>query len=422
MKALPLGLCLLVLDIVYALEHTITVDDHDPSLRYSGGHWNMFPECTNFAVTPNASLLYNGTWHFVNGTGNAVTFDFTGTAVSVIGVIPQQNDQGPERRPNITFELDGEATNDLSEILGADSSVLYNQTVFQATGLVNGPHSLSIRTRDNSTFILDAIRYTTSSGIVNAVNGTDGSTTASSLPVESTFPYNEAGPPTSAPNGALVGGVVGAIFGTFLLVGLFVLLFLRRSQRALPRSRGGHRKRSAGARPQDGRPRAGSRAMKNLDGKTPDLSGKPGADYKDNKRSKFPEYNYSGPKPLIPLQTRATNPTRTQGGGGTGGGIRSAMGTFMSRLSSDHGSVGGGSDVVHAITTDSPRIASNVVELPADWGKRREAEKHMSMGSTIEAEGVLEGMMQSTSSHATYHEGMSPSNHYVLEHPFKTGA
>ena len=155
----------------------------------------------------------------------------------------------------------------------------------------------------------------------------------------------------------------------------------------------------------------------------PELPGNSGSGYQDGKRGRMPEYNYSGPKPLnIPLQSRAPNPTRTRETGGAGAGIRSGMGTFVSRSSSDQGSVAAGSEFVHALTTDSPRIAPKVINMPAEWGKRREAEKHMSMGSTIEADGVLEEMMQSTSSHATYHDGMPSANHYVLEHPFKTGA
>ncbi|KAG8812224.1 hypothetical protein FRC17_002133, partial [Serendipita sp. 399] len=263
--------------------------------------------------------------------------------------------------------------------------------------------------------------------------------TVSSPPPESTFPYEEAGPPASAPNTTLVGAIVGAIFGTFLLVGLFGLFILKRSGQARRRKKStGHNR---------GKPNAagGQNKLSNGSG-----SGEHGDLHRGPSRGRAGEYKYSGPRQLnIPLSQPSSNRNRWQeptrsGGSSFGGGLRSAIGTFVSRSSSENRSMGRvGSEYAHAITTDSPQPASRA---PMEWGQRAKADKHASIqtqGSTLDAEGVLERMMMhSTSSHAgspssvdfdyslpTLHHYQQPQqpqnplprlqNAYVVDHPFK---
>ncbi|KAG8847577.1 hypothetical protein FRB91_011663 [Serendipita sp. 411] len=432
--SLPLALLALLVEFVNAVDVNVIVDDHDEQIQYTGNLWSIYPECNIHPVVANASLLQNGTLHLVNGTNSGISFNFTGVAVSVQGIIPQQEWQG-RGLPNVTFDLDG-LTVPLSVMVSqGQSDVLYNQTLFQAKDLPDGPHTLVIRTRNNATFILDSIIYTSTLvadvGIVNA--------TSTSLPPESTFPYEEAGPPSSSPNTTLVGAIVGAIFGTFLLVGVFGLLVLRRTGRARRRKRSTANRAGVvgGANQAGGRNKPSSGSG----------SGGQGKVERSRSRGNQPEYKYSGPKQLnIPLGQPNNNrsskwhdPTKSSGG------IRSAIGTFVSRSSSDSRSMGGaGTDYVHAITTDVPQFTTRV---PMEWGQRAKADKHASVltqGSTLEADGVLERMMMhSTSSHAgspgsndfdysipslsQYQQSPQPhielqpqtQHPYVVDHPFK---
>lgn len=226
---------------------------------------------------------------------------------------------------------------------------------------------------------------------VSAANGTEGQGDDTST---SRFPYEEAtqGPAPESPNAGIVGGVVGGIFGVFIIAGLIGLYIIRRSQRKTHRSK--NRKVNRG-----GSSSGGSSGQKRSD-----------RERQLKKPSKAIEFNYSGPRPLDvpwipPLKEPDIHKSRA--------GQASALSTYASESNSEGGRT---TDMCHALTTES---AHPLQPQPPEWWNQTKTELHHSSqteGSTLDAEGVLERVMNHSPS--PEFSTRSPAR-YGKDHPFR---
>ncbi|CAG8776551.1 569_t:CDS:1, partial [Acaulospora colombiana] len=126
------------------------------------------------------------------------------------------------------------------------------------------------------------------------------------------------------------------------------------------------------------------------------------------------EYEFASPK-AAHMSPKNSGPQSQ-----TGSGIRSAIDTFLGSTRSQTSTGGGGGSFVHALTTDTPQLA---YPQPSEWGRRPKGgmsrqEKHLStqtQGSTLEADNVLEGMMNSS---ATPDYSTTSHTNMFGTHPF----
>ncbi|PVF97436.1 hypothetical protein CPB86DRAFT_452157 [Serendipita vermifera] len=313
-----------------------------------------------------------------------------GPAIWVQGVVLGGNWRDRDM-PNVSFTLDGVESSMQTVETNDQDDILYNVTLFQASNLSSKEHTLCIQTHDNSSFLLDSIIFTSPSSLAAAVNETTATITDSP---ESTFPYNEL-PPSQSPNAVVVGGVIGGIFGAFLLAGVVGLLILRRSRRkGGSRGSSGRRRGTAGRKPKPGGGKhsnsSGSSGRKNQE------RAQKGYRPRGDSDAAVLEYEFASPR-AVHMSPKNSVPQSQ-----TGSGFRSAIDTFLGSTRSQTSSgPGGGGSFVHALTTDTPQLA---VPQPSEWGKRPKGgmsrqEKHFStqtQGSTLEADNVLEGMMNSS--------------------------
>jgi len=82
-------------------QRTIIQNDDDAALAY-GGHWSVLQPR---AVTFDDTLLHQGTAHWSTTVGDTVSYRFTGTSITVMGVSTPS-----EMNASLTFTLDGKTS------------------------------------------------------------------------------------------------------------------------------------------------------------------------------------------------------------------------------------------------------------------------------------------------------------------------
>jgi hypothetical protein len=226
-----------------------------------------------------------------------------------------------------------------------------------------------------------------------AVSSTN--TTDSSSPQSTSTEDQDGDTGSSSPHAAVVGGVIGGIFGAFLLAGLIGLLIIHNSRKQTSGSRSSKTRRpnrgvAPGSGGSSGRRRQAER------------------DRRKKTRDKVDiEFNYSGPKPVqvpwIPPVKESEPPKR---------------GNQLSNYASSSTFEGGRTtELHHAITTDSLHPADR---RPLESGARSKQETHHSTqtnGSTLDAEGVLEHVMNRCP--PPEFSTRSPTR-VIGDHPFRT--
>ncbi|KAK8853189.1 hypothetical protein IAR55_003891 [Kwoniella newhampshirensis] len=196
-----------------------TYDDTSSICQYSGTGW-----VTNPPLQPGR--YYNTTAHITQVTGDTVQLNFNGSVVQVLGGL--YRDHG-----NYSVSLDGGQAQNYN---GTFFDLQPGATLYQASNLENGPHTLLITNLGGgpkgSFFDLDAVI------VYNIIN-----TPLSANGTHITNGNNSTTPPHSSSSnhvGAIAGGVVGGVAGLALVILLVWFLFRRSESRKgefLPYSR-----------------------------------------------------------------------------------------------------------------------------------------------------------------------------------------
>lgn len=176
---------------------TVIVDDTD--FEYTG-NWSSEPPAS-VAFDPSLPPYLNTT-HWTNSVGDTISLKFTGSSISVYGILPNLTST---ENMTATYIVDGKST---ALSLPASVNMVSPMTQFFHADLESGSHNLFINITSVSTHQpigFDFILY-------------NSTTTA------------EPSSDTSNKTGLIVGSVLGAIFGLCLILLLLFLVKRKRKQ------------------------------------------------------------------------------------------------------------------------------------------------------------------------------------------------
>lgn len=258
-----------------SLVKSVIVDDFSSQIAYSNSpSWTAATSSSPAVVikwTSNSrGSCYGDTFHEATSTAPSLTFKFTGTAVTVVGVVP--NKRASNR---IEFTIDGGSPSYYIRDVPVDTSSFssaedfdFGVTLFSTSGLSASEHTLTLKgLLQGPLFALDYIEYieaaaassssnteTTSSGTTSgsSTQTTSGTTTGTTSATDATGSSGGHGPSftdsRSSPMGtgvsvgnsdsssspgnqvsvpAAVGGAIGGVAGIVLII-FGVYLCLRR--------------------------------------------------------------------------------------------------------------------------------------------------------------------------------------------------
>ncbi|KAF9474029.1 hypothetical protein BDN70DRAFT_936975 [Pholiota conissans] len=227
----------------------VFIDNNDPALQYSGS-WAESTDGFNAGSLPDGVPI-GGSTQRTTTVGDAMTFQFTGTSVSVYGIFSWANIGSI----SVTYTLDGvdaaqsyPVTSSSPQHVSGDGEAS-NFLFYSNDNLSSSAHTLILKITDieNQIFALDYVVYSPSfSSFATMPNLTSVSTTTTS-----TFPNSgSVTTPTfsgitttttqasssqtanmntkSSPIGAIIGGVVGGL--VVLVFGVFIFFCVRRRQ------------------------------------------------------------------------------------------------------------------------------------------------------------------------------------------------
>ncbi|KAJ3879968.1 hypothetical protein F5051DRAFT_401130 [Lentinula edodes] len=224
--------------------NNFTVDDSDPSIRYSpAGAWNArnaAQNCTGCSAQPDPDEMLQGTWHDGTFSPSAGSNDhpntplfanitFNGSAVYVFCALAEST-TAPDGNSDMAFYIDGQPMGTFAKPApGFDDIYEYQYLVFSIDTLVMGVHTLVLQNgymnAQKSLVLLDYIVYSLDDGI--------GSTESPS-PLDS----NPAPPSSSLPNASVTAASHGdsrkiialAVTIPIIVLILSLLLFLLRKR------------------------------------------------------------------------------------------------------------------------------------------------------------------------------------------------
>ncbi|KAJ4468002.1 hypothetical protein C8J55DRAFT_208725 [Lentinula edodes] len=217
----------------------VTVDDqfgdpytHSQILYTPTEAWSIAPDCD---YCPDHSALstnkaYNRTWHesyfsssldsgaLRPGTSRYASFQFMGTAVYVICIVPPSTNITTQ----MNFFIDGDAVGSYPPMSATVDGWQYDVVVYRNTSLSTAGHQLLIQSGEedgeDAIILLDSIIYTTHNTIDSSIDGVSHN--------------NPALGPKRVPLAPVIGATVGG-FVLILLCGVFCFLHQRR-QKSLP--------------------------------------------------------------------------------------------------------------------------------------------------------------------------------------------
>ncbi|KAJ4482152.1 hypothetical protein J3R30DRAFT_3257170, partial [Lentinula aciculospora] len=157
--------------------NNITVDDSNPSIRYSPlGAWNALDSaqnCSGCTAQPDASNMLFGTWH--DGTFNPTSgsnnypntplfanFTFNGSAVYVFCALAESTTH-PDGNSDMAFYIDGQLVNSFVRPAPGINAYDYQFPVFSVSSLEPREHTLVLQNgyvnASKSLVLLDYIVY-----------------------------------------------------------------------------------------------------------------------------------------------------------------------------------------------------------------------------------------------------------------------
>ncbi|EKM60240.1 uncharacterized protein PHACADRAFT_167655 [Phanerochaete carnosa HHB-10118-sp] len=155
----------------------VTVDDQgaDPTTTYGISYtsgWSIGQTCTGCSAQPDPAQAHGGTWHDTTydpsiegrNTPQNATFDFTGSAVYVYGILSHST-TAPVSGADITFFIDGVKRGSFSFTPnGPQNTYTYNQLLFTIDGLEEASHAFVLQNGQIdgpiSLVLLDYLIYT----------------------------------------------------------------------------------------------------------------------------------------------------------------------------------------------------------------------------------------------------------------------
>jgi hypothetical protein len=169
-----------------------------------------------------------------------ITFNFSGSAVYVFGIIPPtiMNVNSTSPNMNLTFFLDNNKIE--NKPMAASRLAIFspNQTLFSHSGLSESPHQLVISLGPNSTFIFQKLIYTTDIADPAVPTVSSSASTPSTSTQSSPSPTTQS---NSKHNVATFAGAVGGGVGVLALFsfGLALSIIIRR-RKSIRRDRQDH--------------------------------------------------------------------------------------------------------------------------------------------------------------------------------------
>ncbi|KAJ3849562.1 hypothetical protein EV368DRAFT_47058 [Lentinula lateritia] len=162
----------------FCVLNNFTVDDSDPSIRYSpAGAWtarNAAQNCTGCTAQPDPDEMLQGTWHdgtFSPSAGSGdhpntplfANLTFNGSAVYVFCALAEST-TAPDGNSDMTFYIDGQLMGTFAKPApGFNDIYEYRYLVFSIDTLVPGVHTLVLQNgymnAPKSLVLLDYIVY-----------------------------------------------------------------------------------------------------------------------------------------------------------------------------------------------------------------------------------------------------------------------
>ncbi|KIY49192.1 hypothetical protein FISHEDRAFT_72540 [Fistulina hepatica ATCC 64428] len=184
--------------LVRATSVNATIDDASSAFTYTpSGGWNTGGDCSGCTADPDASDMYDGTWHdstfnedsgsndYPNVTMNA-TVSFTGTAVYVYVALALSSSD-PTGNSDMTFYIDGAQAGTFYKAAPGTSGYEYKQCVFGVESLSSGTHTLLIQNGHvngiKALILLDYVVYSYDDEESTSTTSTASSSTSTAVAV-----------------------------------------------------------------------------------------------------------------------------------------------------------------------------------------------------------------------------------------------
>ncbi|KAF4600219.1 hypothetical protein EYR40_007331 [Pleurotus pulmonarius] len=208
---------------------SILVDDSDAAMNYTGT-WSVEAD-QMFATGDGLQQIPHGrSVHRSTKAGDYVLLQFTGSSISVYGIVQWQN----PGRISTAYTLDGSASPQITTISSDGQRTPYTDQpnyLFFHADLAPGNHTLVVtltEITDRQSFLLDYILYTAAFDSLAAMPQlTPGD-------IHPWTPPRVVRAKKAFPTGAIVGAAVGAV----VLLALVVVLVYRTTRRRRPKSSG----------------------------------------------------------------------------------------------------------------------------------------------------------------------------------------
>ncbi|KAJ7255869.1 hypothetical protein B0H12DRAFT_1233025 [Mycena haematopus] len=188
------------------------VADNDPRIHYS----------TSWILSPHGSFQ---TSHQTEAVGSSLSFNFSGSGISVFGSVPASN--GTFHPPTAAYSIDAAAPVVTTEPLA--TVLVGNQPLFSTSGLANGTHSLAIEVLNVSSAAPFSVDYF----IVHSVLPS----TTSSPPGSTKSLEKGTDKSSSRRTMGILAGVLGAVVFILICVTAFFIVTMRRRRRRALRSK-----------------------------------------------------------------------------------------------------------------------------------------------------------------------------------------
>ncbi|KAJ6595795.1 hypothetical protein DFH09DRAFT_1357686 [Mycena vulgaris] len=222
----------------YAALTNLTIDDTNSTYWTFAGSWHAVTPsapCDGCLNQPDASQVYNSTWH--DGALRSGSFTFQGSAVYIYGT-------DAFNPANISFSMSNPPITSFHYYAGA--SYVYRSLFFEATGLdANALHTVTwILEKSSAGGTAASFDYavltvdqadpssSVSPGSTNGASATSISTTSSSASASATTTGTLAPATHKSKAGPIVGAVVAVVVGLALLGALYIYLRRRRTGRS----------------------------------------------------------------------------------------------------------------------------------------------------------------------------------------------
>ena len=154
-------------DDTFGDPNTGSIPEYSPNSAAAQWHEGSSTENCYCNIGPSIldlTRIYKQTWHDTTNYDSenpvAITVHFTGSAVYVFNILPNTLPY-TATAAHISFSIDGEDVGLFIHSPNAGATILYNQLVYNSTGLRYGSHTLTMAVGNGSLILFDYLVYTT---------------------------------------------------------------------------------------------------------------------------------------------------------------------------------------------------------------------------------------------------------------------